>query len=1022
MSSKPKTPSYEASSPHPSRLESIPVPPSQPARSLLDRFPPWVATNIRSKQSRKILLRCWLGSWAAFVIMLPNASLKTMGNACVPLSSTLRVDRLHHPGAFRLRAYVSLATFLSALMAAFFAFITSFFLPPSFPVQFFFYTISTLMIGILLGWAIGAAGMRAALSARDKVLLKSSLQVARENAAGSANPDQVFKIEIFQGEFLDTRSSAVFGAFLVIGTFVFAIVRAYYKPLIFLTTFGTIAIDIFCTIGPLFPFSQYYLLNSLLIPVSIYMAIAIVVTIFVFPQTANHAFLGTVTLLLGQMKVLLDAQEELLTASPWVDYSRDISLSVSDHSSHKVTQQGKFINAEFSWGRWNGDDARKLEEPLLGVISRLNGLLTFVKYIGRSAYYPMAQYSESAEMEPQQSTRTADTFFVQQMYQRNEANERENFLRLVDLLPRLREVTAELRSAASDALSAITGMINFVNTTRWSWRSTAHAFSEQERELDSAAERLRGALVQFKEDRASESPGAVRAAPRRPRRAATWPTTNKRRKNRLWAPKGLRQLVHALFVEKPGEEDLRAYGETKGVKEVVTEEDDTGKYRRDPDSRPPTNTLQRIMGGLHAIYQWTKTPEALFVFRYVFLSVALWLPAVIRNTAHFYYVQKGIWALIMAQTTLTIYAGDQLYNYITRLTGTFIGLIVGFADLIRPGNANSRGNVYGVGASVAVFLVPLMFIRLFAPQQYLQGIILMGATTILIVGYSWIDYHLPVISNVGNGWHVAWKRWTLVMIGSAASFIVMLLPAKSARKAVRLGCSNTLTSQSHIYTFLMSAWITNTPSSKELGRVGPPIWANSFRENLFKVAIQLRDLKEMAGWARWEGNMRGHWPYEEYNRLTDIQQEMISVFAHLASALAELDDEWRSGFLRHTKVINPNFISDVLSVFSLVAQSLRTGEPIPSVLPQSLLDRLLYHDSAAYSDTPIMVHGIDHIRELRSLNYLFFATAVIAVLQLTELLDELHRITRNLCGEVPFKGFEQWRDDHQRVHAPTPAT
>ena len=36
------------------------------------------------------------------------------------------------------------------------------------------------MIGVLLGWGIGAAGMRAALSARDKVLLQSSLQVAQE--------------------------------------------------------------------------------------------------------------------------------------------------------------------------------------------------------------------------------------------------------------------------------------------------------------------------------------------------------------------------------------------------------------------------------------------------------------------------------------------------------------------------------------------------------------------------------------------------------------------------------------------------------------------------------------------------------------------------------------------------------------------------------------------------------------------------------------------------------------------------
>jgi hypothetical protein len=312
-----------------------------------------------------------------------------------------------------------------------------------------------------------------------------------------------------------------------------------------------------------------------------------------------------------------------------------------------------------------------------------------------------------------------------------------------------------------------------------------------------------------------------------------------------------------------------------------------------------------------------------------------------------------------------------------------------------------------------------MFVRLFAPQQYVPGIVLMAVTTCLIVGYSWIDGHLPVISDVGIGWHAAWKRWTLVMIGAAASFIVMIMPAKSARKAVRLGCSNSITSLSHIYTSLMSAWITNTPSAKELRMAGPPLWANSFRDNLFEVAIQLRDLKEMVGWARWEGNVRGHWPYEEYNRLNDIQQEMIAVFAHLASALAELDDEWRSSFLRDTKVINPNFISDVLSVFSLVAQSLRTGEPMHSVLPQSLLDRLLYHHAAAY---PTVERGIDHIGELRSLNYLFYATAVIAVLQLIELLDELHGITRNLCGEVPFNGFEQWRDVHQRVHAAAPAT
>jgi hypothetical protein len=117
--------------------------------------------------------------------------------------------------------------------------------------------------------------------------------------------------------------------------------------------------------------------------------------------------------------------------------------------------------------------------------------------------------------------------------------------------------------------------------------------------------------------------------------------------------------------------------------------------------------------------------------------------------------------------------------------------------------------------------------------------------------------------------------------GFCASFIVMLFPAKSARKAVRLGCAKTLTSLSHIYASLMAAWITDTPTSKEL-KAGPSAWASSFRNELSTVALQLRDLKETAGSARWEGNVRGHWPHGEYDRLIDVQQEMIAILAQVS--------------------------------------------------------------------------------------------------------------------------------------------
>jgi hypothetical protein len=52
------------------------------------------------------------------------------------------------------------------------------------------------------------------------------------------------------------------------------------------------------------------------------------------------------------------------------------------------------------------------------------------------------------------------------------------------------------------------------------------------------------------------------------------------------------------------------------------------------------------------------------------------------------------------------------------------------------------------------------------------------------------------------------------------------------------------------------------------------------------------------------------------------------------------------------------------------------------VLPQSLLDRLLYHDIVVQA-TP-QTGEMDHLHELRSLDYLFYATAVIGVLQIIE--------------------------------------
>jgi hypothetical protein len=372
----------------------------------------------------------------------------------------------------------------------------------------------------------------------------------------------------------------------------------------------------------------------------------------------------------------------------------------------------------------------------------------------------------------------------------------------------------------------------------------------------------------------------------------------------------------------------------------------------------------------------------------------------------------------MAQTTINIYAADQIFNLATRLIGTFVGLIAGLvAWYIGNGNGNGNGNPYGAATGVGVVLIPIVFVRLFTPMQFAAGVILGCATFALIVGYSWVDGHIVQYATPGIGWTVAWKRFTLVVIGSGASFIIMMLPPTSGRKAVRIRNASIISSISRIYGFLISTWIT--PSTEEKKDIHPdsPEWMREFRKRLIALADEITTLRGLTEVARWEGSVRGAWPVDEYIRLVDVETEMIAGLAQLGSALGHLADDWRINFLHATKVLNPNFIADVMSIFSLVSQSLRTGEPMHQVLPSTLLERLFYHHPRNHGST-LNQEVMMTITDMQSLDYMYYATGLCAVYQLLQSLDDLQKITKRLCGEVPLKGFSDWRGEYDRVHMP----
>ncbi|KAF8831393.1 hypothetical protein HHX47_DHR1000519 [Lentinula edodes] len=1057
----------------------------------LATLPLWVSSNLTKPRSLKTLLRCWLASWVGFIIILPDASLNVLGTA------------------------------------GFFAMLCSFFLPPNLPVQLFCFMMLTLVVGLCFSWGIGIAAMRAANAVRSTAHIQAvALQIQqsiKSNPTFQADPTLALTTAIYNGKFLDIRASVIYGCFLGFFAFIYGLIRAYIPVLTFTSIFATIGLDIFCTFGPLLPTAEYTLLKTFLISVGCYTGIALITTLFVFPETMSHSALRSVCEQLDRVEKFVTMQGEVLKTVDREDGQAGIDMfkpgtllltkldgikTMMVAVMRQLNATSGMISLEFSYGKWSSDDVKDLITPLRGIVARSIGLDSFSKIVWRTTDLAEDPPNTTTTLNPSNKTFTSvdpsinaynDAHLLRQMTSQTLQYENSHHLRIVDILPLAETATFELRKAIVTAVAVTRKNLDNVNRHRW----TRHPDIDGEliRELDAAYESLTAALKDFTQDNQNakrmqilkpflallqKEDGTVltkseqEALPFRSLFIAfvlgtnlvslseaviammniVRTTTAKRQQNRLWAPKGLRKIGKLLRGAGGSGEEADG-GQAFGEDAIPSKEDfdDTGSeksHKLDPDSRPPTNIFQKIMNKLHGLYRWCGTPEAKFAFKYAFISIATWIPAVVNNSANFYYEEKGVWALIMAQTTLNIYASDQVFNLVIRLIGTFVGAILGLAAWYI-GNGNGVGNPYGAAAVTAVFMPPLLFVRNFAPQRYLPGVLLGCATFALVMGYSWVDGHVAQFSSPGIGWSIAWKRFTLVIIGSTAAFIIMMLPPSSGRKAVRLRNAFVITGLGNLYSFLMSTWLSDAPLSnkavepesdssttlddnrdtqKQLDAEATPApsqpdpshpihsvrWLDKFRVRLLSLSDELNALKQLTMTATWEGSIRGKWPAEEYTALLDAEGEMLIGLALLGGALAHLTDESRVAFMHNTRVLNPNLIADVMTAFSLISQSLRNGEPLHQVLPQSLVGRLLYHHynhHNLHEGLPDRAHGGDGItvETLSSLDYMFYATGIVAVFLVLKSVDDLQKITRRLCGEVPFEGFEKWRSQFESAHA-----
>jgi len=198
------------------------------------------------------------------------------------------------------------------------------------------------------------------------------------------------------------------------------------------------------------------------------------------------------------------------------------------------------------------------------------------------------------------STISDDTYLLQQICRRHDSLESLHSLHMEDILPIIKDSTADLRQACLDGVDAIQVSIDDVNTCRW--RTDAATAAKCRQKFDASMAQLSAAMTVFKDTNRkmliepfmpllteARTKEAKRALPLRSLYLSYVFATNlivvgdsllsfmeqvratleKRKHNRLWAPKGLRAIKK--FFTESDHEDGAAFGEDRAPEKTEPE-------------------------------------------------------------------------------------------------------------------------------------------------------------------------------------------------------------------------------------------------------------------------------------------------------------------------------------------------------------------------------------------------------------------------------------------------------------------
>ncbi|QYS93164.1 hypothetical protein H0G86_000551 [Trichoderma simmonsii] len=946
----------------------------------------------------KTLFRCSIAAWVAALLIFIEPSLQSIG----------------------------ISTFFAALVL----FVT----PPAGILLIYLLGSLSLLVGLCLGWAWGILTMKAALAARPASDTQSQLQALQQAAVAQAqstgqNATVISKILVYEGHMLDARVTVVYYVMSCAFIYFLSRLRANNVKLTLLHLFGNIVVDVFLLTGPLLPTFTPLLGQVLVKPGAIGVGIGAACCLIFFPQSTSYVVLRKMEQLIRMFDIPLDlTQQRFNTQKLEVEQlrqSKDGMIALYKAMEPEIA----FLPLDISRGRWNADDVKGLKEcirqTMIASTSLIDFHITTIIALQKESKAGLQydKHSSGGQTGEKGSHEIGQRHVLQYAELMKALRTPEQSDLRTRMIEAMRETTAQVRQACSESISVVVECVHTVNTRRWIRQPSQQVFDALVQRMETSLTALQSARdfcvtntteaiidchsdlfdqdgqLKISDTLQPQSLQAMMVAMVLEERilgvAVAMETmlkhvlqlTTSQTRHRIWLPSRIRYAFHWIFsgrktIPIAGVSDDGGADDPDVADEQSKEVRQRLRLIRGYEAPTRAGPVARAVAGT---YRWLTNPAGMYAMRMVVVTLATAIPASIPHSAGFFYREKGLWAVITAQTCVLLYMADFTFSLISRALGTVIGGVFGLVAWYI-GSGSGPGNPYGLAASVAVFTVISMWLRIFLPLAYTQATAMCGVTFILIIGFSYDNVHLPQYGNPGRGYQAFWKRLVTVLLGFLAATIVQLFPKPpSATGHVCKTLANTVRTLSDYYALLLSHWSRANQDG--------PIGATAIEELTLEVAEVLSSLNGSLALLKVDFSA-GPFDQAVLRQTQEQCRNMNQALGRLLYLSTTLPKEFQERLVTALGILDDGAIGNIMAVLAIVEQALRTGSPLPERLPVPLVRTCF--ESLSYAQH----HKIELSTTLvRDENYRRYCVAVSSYLKFLTAIDDLVLCLKEALGE-----------------------